>query len=146
MTRYLGYSSLKDFFPTMEIKPNPACSSQMCRTRQKAYLLKYNSAEAVSAREAAQEEAREEAQPVSHAENEWKIEVVPEEDTSVSYLGSSVTPRSQALAEGLQYELPASPCRLLLLCCIHLGASDNRLIVWPEAFKLSYLALWVCRP
>lgn len=28
--RYLGYNSLKDFFPTMDIKPNPACINPLC--------------------------------------------------------------------------------------------------------------------
>ena len=28
--RYLGYNSLKDFFPTMDIKPNPGCTNPLC--------------------------------------------------------------------------------------------------------------------
>ena len=28
--RYLGYNSLKDFFPTMDIKPNPSCANSLC--------------------------------------------------------------------------------------------------------------------
>ena len=27
VTRYLGYSALKDFFPTMEVFPNPDCDN-----------------------------------------------------------------------------------------------------------------------
>ena len=50
VTRYLGYSSLTDFFPTMEIKPNPTCSNPLCRNRQSSYLEKYNSPAAVEAR------------------------------------------------------------------------------------------------
>ena len=34
VTRYLGYSSLKDFFPTMEIRPNPGCANALCARRQ----------------------------------------------------------------------------------------------------------------
>ncbi len=34
VTRYLGYSSLKDFFPTMEIRPNPGCANALCAQRQ----------------------------------------------------------------------------------------------------------------
>ncbi|KDD71981.1 ThiF family protein, partial [Helicosporidium sp. ATCC 50920] len=34
VTGYLGYSSLKDFFPRMDIKPNPGCANALCRQRQ----------------------------------------------------------------------------------------------------------------
>ena len=34
VTRYLGYSSLKDFFPTMDIRPNPGCANALCARRQ----------------------------------------------------------------------------------------------------------------
>ncbi|WIA15576.1 hypothetical protein OEZ85_002203 [Tetradesmus obliquus] len=37
VSRYLGYNSLKDFFPTMEIKPNTACSNGHCRDAQQAH-------------------------------------------------------------------------------------------------------------
>ncbi|KAG6754197.1 hypothetical protein POTOM_042208 [Populus tomentosa] len=36
---YLGYNSLKDYFPTMEMRPNPQCSNAACLERQKEYLL-----------------------------------------------------------------------------------------------------------
>lgn len=29
-----GYNSLKDFFPTMEMRPNPQCSNFACMERQ----------------------------------------------------------------------------------------------------------------
>uniref|UniRef100_A0A0D9VG95 Ubiquitin-like modifier-activating enzyme 5 n=1 Tax=Leersia perrieri TaxID=77586 RepID=A0A0D9VG95_9ORYZ len=35
---YLGYNSLKDYFPTMEMKPNPQCSNPACVQRQKEYM------------------------------------------------------------------------------------------------------------
>ena len=109
VTRYLGYSSLKDFFPTMDIKPNPGCSSKLCRSRQKDFLKKYSSAEAVAARQAAEQKAREEVQPASHEENEWKIETVPEDIPEADAGGAVLEPQKQALAEGLQFELPVSP-------------------------------------
>jgi ubiquitin-like modifier-activating enzyme 5 len=31
---YLGYNSLKDFFPTMKMRPNPQCSNVACLERQ----------------------------------------------------------------------------------------------------------------
>jgi ubiquitin-like modifier-activating enzyme 5 len=39
VTRYLGYNSLKDFFPTMDIKPNTACCNSRCLDAQQAYQV-----------------------------------------------------------------------------------------------------------
>ena len=89
----------------MDIKPNPGCTSPLCRSLQKVYLEKYNSAEAVAARQDAEARTRDEAQPASHEENEWKIEVIPEIGTEPE---AAAGPQSQALAEGLHYELPVS--------------------------------------
>lgn len=106
MTRYLGYSSLTDFFPTMDIKPNPACENPLCRQLQENYQEKYNSPQAVAQREEVRRKNEEEnKQVVTHEENEWKIEVVPEDEES--------SPEKQkdnngGLAAGLHYELPVS--------------------------------------
>ena len=32
---YLGYAAITDFFPSMEMKPNPQCTDSYCRKRQK---------------------------------------------------------------------------------------------------------------
>lgn len=77
VSRYLGYSALRDHFPTMTLKPNPECSSVWCRKQQHAYAAKAPEREA-AARAAAEAEAAEAAKagPVElHAENEWGIEV-----------------------------------------------------------------------
>ena len=34
MSYYLGYSALTDFFPTMCLRPNPACDDNFCQQRQ----------------------------------------------------------------------------------------------------------------
>lgn len=34
VSRYLGYSAMKDFFPTMEMKPNVECTNSHCRKQQ----------------------------------------------------------------------------------------------------------------
>ena len=34
VTQYLGYSSLKDFFPQMAIRPNPGCANALCARLQ----------------------------------------------------------------------------------------------------------------
>lgn len=37
VTKYLGYSALHDFFPTMQMKPNESCDDSFCVQRQKEY-------------------------------------------------------------------------------------------------------------
>ena len=39
VTQYLGYNSLKDFFPQMSIKPNPGCANPLCGRLQAAYQV-----------------------------------------------------------------------------------------------------------
>jgi ubiquitin-like modifier-activating enzyme 5 len=34
VAQYLGYSSLKDFFPQMAIRPNPGCLNELCGSAQ----------------------------------------------------------------------------------------------------------------
>ncbi|KAH8486714.1 hypothetical protein H0E87_025640 [Populus deltoides] len=99
---YLGYNSLKDFFPTMEMRPNPQCSNAACLERQKEYLL------VKPARDAAII-AKMEAEALSvpegplHTDNEWNISVV---DDSVPERTDATS--SDALPEGLTRELPAA--------------------------------------
>ncbi|KAG6633358.1 ubiquitin-like modifier-activating enzyme 5 [Carya illinoinensis] len=99
---YLGYNSLKDFFPTMEMKPNPQCSNAACLERQKEYFL------AKPARDAALK-AKMEAEDLSatevslHADNEWNISVV--DDNELDSMGAAST---DALPEGLVRELPSA--------------------------------------
>lgn len=38
-SKYLGYNSLKDFFPTMDIKPNTACCNSRCVKAQEVYQV-----------------------------------------------------------------------------------------------------------
>ncbi|KAL9375524.1 hypothetical protein Peur_032403 [Populus x canadensis] len=99
---YLGYNSLKDFFPTMEMRPNPQCSNAACLERQKEYLL------VKPARDAAII-AKMEAEALSvpegplHTDNEWNISVV--DDSSPERTDAT---SSDALPEGLTRELPAA--------------------------------------
>ncbi|KAK2708234.1 hypothetical protein QYM36_013986 [Artemia franciscana] len=39
VTKYLGYSALTDFFPTMELKPNTTCEDSFCRKQQSTKKL-----------------------------------------------------------------------------------------------------------
>lgn len=102
VSRYLGYNALKDYFPTMEMKPNPQCPNAACLERQKEYIS------AKPAREAeAKAKMEAEALPITetplHADNEWNISVV---DDSLPEGSSSQS--SDSLPEGLVHELPAA--------------------------------------
>jgi hypothetical protein len=77
VSRYLGYSALKDFFPTMEMKPNTECTNAICRRQQAAHRAHVTSPEflaaaAAAAAEAAEAAAAEAAKPL-HEDNEWCI-------------------------------------------------------------------------
>ncbi|XP_023894458.1 ubiquitin-like modifier-activating enzyme 5 isoform X1 [Quercus suber] len=99
---YLGYNSLKDYFPTMEMKPNPQCSNVACLERQQEYIV------AKPARDAALK-AKMEAEVLLvpefalHADNEWSISVVDD-----SGLDSMDATSSDTLPEGLVRELPSA--------------------------------------
>lgn len=97
---YLGYAAMKDFFPTMTLLPNPACSDTCCKRRQK---------EAKDAKLAA--EAERKNQPVSfvpeveeidlHPDNDWGISLA-DEPAKVEQVGSSSKP-SATLSEGVRF-------------------------------------------
>ncbi|KAJ8953262.1 hypothetical protein NQ318_015844 [Aromia moschata] len=65
VTNYLGYNALTDFFPTMNLKPNPNCEDSNCQE----FALKPKPEIAV--------EAKEEEKPL-HEDNEWGISLVDE--------------------------------------------------------------------
>ena len=74
---HLRYNSLKDFFPTMDIRPNPSCSNSLCTKRQGEHLLRVNSPEALAeAARVREEREREEAVAPVHEDNEWGIVAV----------------------------------------------------------------------
>ncbi|XP_058194453.1 ubiquitin-like modifier-activating enzyme 5 isoform X2 [Rhododendron vialii] len=98
---YLGYNALKDYFPTMEMKPNPQCSNTACLDRQKEYIL------AKPARDAAAAKAKKDKVSVPecpvHDDNEWNISVVDDSEPITADASSSDT-----LPEGLVRELPTA--------------------------------------
>lgn len=118
MTRYLGYSSLKDFFPTMDIKPNPGCANSLCCKLQQAYRQHQASPEAQQQRQAAQQAAAlQQEEAATHDDNEWGIEVVlepasvrPEQQSALDNVTRQQNRSSydHSLPEGLQYETPVS--------------------------------------
>lgn len=70
---YLGYNAMQDFFPSMTLKPNPACEEVICHQRQREYQ---DSEEAKKEKEEKDETPAEEE--VRHEDNEWGITLVDE--------------------------------------------------------------------
>jgi len=101
VTQYLGYSSLTDFFPTMEIKPNPTCANSECITRQKEW-------EAGAEERALLEDKRtqaariQELQAAVHETNEWGIEVVDQVESEAPDPPASAT-SSRILPDGINF-------------------------------------------
>ena len=117
VTQYLGYSSLTDFFPTMQIKPNPGCVNELCGQRQQEWASKAEERAAVAAAKAANEVVEDEG-PL-HEDNEWGIEVVSDDAVEENGLQNREAVEAVAVEEnaaaaveelpsGLKYELPVS--------------------------------------
>ncbi|XP_021737447.1 ubiquitin-like modifier-activating enzyme 5 [Chenopodium quinoa] len=102
VSRYLGYNALKDYFPTMEMKPNTQCPNTACLERQKEYMLAKPSRDAAAKAKLEAEALVAEEIPL-HADNEWNISVADDAEPE-----DSVTRSTDALPEGLVHELPAA--------------------------------------
>ena len=100
VTQYLGYSSLKDFFPTMEIKPNPTCDNKECVKRQSEWDSGAEKRKLEEERQA--KEIAELEDSVIHETNEWGIEVVGGCILEESPLDLNASAAS--LPEGLKFE------------------------------------------
>ncbi|XP_031476512.1 ubiquitin-like modifier-activating enzyme 5 [Nymphaea colorata] len=100
VTKYLGYNALKDYFPTMEMRPNTQCSNAACLERQKEYAqmepIRDAEAKAMMETQALSDEG-----PL-HVDNEWNISVVDDDGLEVS----QVCRTTDALPDGLARELP----------------------------------------
>ncbi|GAB6020549.1 Ubiquitin-like modifier-activating enzyme 5 [Chamberlinius hualienensis] len=97
---FLGYSALNDFFPTMNMKPNPHCDDYYCVQRHQEYLE----------REALKPKVKEEVKVVEeiiHESNEWGISVVSDSSQEESAIVDAPIPD---LVEGVRvaYTKPAS--------------------------------------
>ncbi|GMH23445.1 hypothetical protein Nepgr_025288 [Nepenthes gracilis] len=102
VSRYLGYNALKDYFPTMEMKPNPQCSNAACVDRQKEYIIARPAREAAAKAEMVAEALLFTGGPL-HADNEWSISVVDDGEPDGLDFPSSV-----GLPEGVVHELPSA--------------------------------------
>ncbi|XP_026664753.2 ubiquitin-like modifier-activating enzyme 5 isoform X2 [Phoenix dactylifera] len=100
---YLGYNSLKDYFPTMEMRPNPQCSNLACVERQNEYIQTKPARDA-AAKVKVEAEASAATEGPLHLENDWNISVVDDTEMETSNASSA----SGALPEGLTHELPSA--------------------------------------
>lgn len=71
---YLGYNAMQDFFPTMALKPNPACEEVVCQQRQR----EYQESEEAQKENEEKETTTTEEEEVKHEDNEWGITLVDE--------------------------------------------------------------------
>lgn len=73
---YLGYSALRDYFPCMTLKPNPACSDAWCVRRQQE-AQKQAAQEALKVKNV-EEQIAENTGDI-HPDNEWGLSLVEDE-------------------------------------------------------------------
>lgn len=100
VTQYLGYSSLTDYFPTMEIKPNPTCDNTECVKRQEEWNADAEERQALEEKEQEASRIAELDDDVVHETNEWGIEVVDDTDGPSAPNASTA---STQLPVGVQY-------------------------------------------
>lgn len=77
VAEYLGYSAMKDFFPTMALKPNPACGELWCLRQQKRVAKEREEAAASAATNGADERHE-------HGDGEEAVELHPDNDWGIS--------------------------------------------------------------
>ncbi|KAL1812387.1 hypothetical protein ACET3Z_022452 [Daucus carota] len=99
---YLGYNALKDYFPTMQMKPNPQCSNAACLQRQEEYNLTKPARDA-AAKAKMDAEALIVTESAIHLDNEWNICVVDDEEQDKKDAHTH-----DVLPEGLVHELPSA--------------------------------------
>lgn len=73
VSNYLGYNALIDFFPKMDLRPNPQCDESWCRKRQEEFQARPK---------VEVEEVREDVKVIMHEDNDWGIELVSEDDNA----------------------------------------------------------------
>lgn len=104
VSHYLGYNALDDFFPRMELKPNPTCSDSWCLRRQK----EFQSVEAIRlADEALNAKPEEElVEEDLHPENEYKIELCDAGEAMPDTISSSDRNNNKQQGVKLAYTAP----------------------------------------
>lgn len=90
---YLGYNAMIDFFPKMNLRPNPSCDDRHCLVRQQEFAAKPK---------VEQVKIEEDIQAPVHEENNWGIELV---DSSAP-TSSGDKPKEVSAGLKLAYEAP----------------------------------------
>ncbi|XP_006647275.2 ubiquitin-like modifier-activating enzyme 5 [Oryza brachyantha] len=121
---YLGYNSLKDYFPTMEMKPNPQCSNPACVQRQKEYMQSKPARDAAAKAKMEAEAAAVADECPVHLDNDWNISVVDDSDTATA---SILSTGADSLPEGLVRELPTADSYQEPVVPVTSGAIDDDL-------------------
>eukprot|EP00002_Diphylleia_rotans_P016017 TRINITY_DN3110_c0_g1_i2.p1 TRINITY_DN3110_c0_g1~~TRINITY_DN3110_c0_g1_i2.p1 ORF type:complete len:311 (+),score=58.71 TRINITY_DN3110_c0_g1_i2:105-1037(+) len=96
VSHYVGYNSMKDFFPTMSMMPNPTCSNGHCVRRQKEYQ-KYLAENPIQATSEVEEEQ------IVHDDNVYGIELVSEADLEVASAERTEALQAANLPEGVSF-------------------------------------------
>lgn len=78
---YLGYSALTDFFPMLNLKPNPSCEDRFCKLRQQEFDEKPKAATKIQENDL--------DKPL-HDDNNWDISVVDESKTDIEATGNEI--------------------------------------------------------
>ena len=108
------YSALKDFFPAMDVLPNPECDNAACRRAQERHMAWVTSPEYL-AKKAAEAEAarvRDEAEAAKslHDANEWSIRVEGGGENEHNQRGTKETKDTTNVmappAEGIEFAMP----------------------------------------
>lgn len=99
---YLGYNALKDYFPTMQMRPNPQCSNAACLERQEEFKLTKPDRD-VAAKAKMEAEALTVTESAIHLDNEWNICVVDDDEQD-----KKDAQTRDVLPEGLVHELPSA--------------------------------------
>ena len=104
VSSYLGYNAMKDYFPTMEIQPNPGCSNNLCCKLQVKYADSRK--QRVLDKEKAATAQEEDAGPL-HEDNEWSISVVDDDAPEEVAESEDAKPAGDLnLAEGIEFSMP----------------------------------------
>ncbi|XP_023645167.1 ubiquitin-like modifier-activating enzyme 5 [Capsella rubella] len=103
---YLGYNSLKDFFPTMKMRPNPQCSNVACLERQKEHMLAKPERDAAAKAKMEADASTAIDEGSLHADNEWNISVVDDANEKDASKAASSSGIDTTLPEGLTREFP----------------------------------------
>lgn len=111
VSNYLGYSAMKDFFPTMTLRPNPSCSDSWCVRRQKQ-VAKAEADIAATKLASGPEPVADATEAVElHPDNNWGISLIGDDDTQNGTDATPPSKRAASLADGVRfaYEEDANP-------------------------------------